>query len=73
MCLSIPAVVIEIDGDVGKADVAGNIVDVNLTMVEDIEVGDYVLVHAGFAIQKYEREEALETIRILKEVFDADA
>lgn len=73
MCLSVPAKVIEIDNHVGKADVDGNIVDVNLMMVQGVEVGDYVLVHAGFAIQKYEREEALETIKLLREVFDAGA
>lgn len=73
MCLSVPAKVIEIDGDVGKADVDGNIVDVNLMMVEGVSVGDYVLVHTGFAIQKYEREDALETIRLLREMFDAGA
>jgi len=73
MCLSVPAKVIEIDGDVGRADVDGNVVDVNLMMVEGVSVGDYVLVHAGFAIQRYEREQALETIRLLREVFDAGA
>jgi len=73
MCLSVPAKVIEIDGDAGRADVDGNVVDVNLMMVEGVSVGDYVLVHAGFAIQRYEREQALETIRLLREVFDAGA
>ena len=73
MCLSVPAKVIEINGDVGRADVEGNIVDVKLMMVEGVSVGDYVLVHAGFAIQRYEREQALETIKLLREVFDAGA
>ena len=72
MCLSVPAKVIETDGTSGKVDVGGNIVDVNLMMVEDVRVGDYVLVHAGFAIQKYEQDEARQTIALLKEVFGGD-
>ena len=73
MCLSVPAKVIETDGASGKVDVGGNIVDVNFMMVEGVRVGDYVLVHAGFAIQKYEQEEAMATIALLKEVFGGDA
>ena len=72
MCLSVPAKVIEIDGSCGKADVGGNIVDVNFMMLEGVRLGDYVLVHAGFALQKYERQEALETLELLKGVLDAN-
>jgi hydrogenase expression/formation protein HypC len=69
MCLSVPGTVIETDGARGKVDVAGNVVDADFTLTPDVELGDYVLVHAGFAIQKYDEAEALETLRMLNEVF----
>ncbi len=69
MCLSVPGTVIEIEGARGTVDVAGNVVDADFTLTPDVEPGDYVLVHAGFAIQKYDEAEALETLRMLNEVF----
>ena len=69
MCLSVPGLVIEADGSRGKVDVAGNIVEVDFSLTPDVKVGDYVLVHAGFAIQKYDEAEALETIRLLEEAY----
>ena len=70
MCLSIPAKVTEISGSGsgarGVADVAGNRVEVDLSLVEDARVGDYVLVHAGFALQKYDLEEARAILAMLK-------
>jgi len=72
MCLSIPAKLMERDGMTGKADVDGNIVEVNLMLIDDVEVGEYVLVHAGFAIQKYEEQEALETIKLVRQALGED-
>ena len=73
MCLSVPGKVLEIEGARGKVDVAGNVVDADLTLTPDVQRGDYVLVHAGFAIQKYDEAEALETLRMLEEVFGGGA
>lgn len=73
MCLSVPGKVIEIEGARGKVDVAGNVVDADFTLTPDVQPGDYVLVHAGFAIQKYDEAEALETLRILEEAFGEGA
>ncbi|MFH1731891.1 MAG: HypC/HybG/HupF family hydrogenase formation chaperone [Planctomycetota bacterium] len=73
MCLSVPGKVIETDGARSKVDVAGNVVDADLTLTPDVQPGDYVLVHAGFAIQKYDEAEALETLRMLEEVFGEGA
>lgn len=73
MCLSVPGKVIEIEGARGKVDVAGNVVNVDFTLTPDVQRGDYVLVHAGFAIQKYDEAEALETLRILEEAFGEGA
>jgi hydrogenase expression/formation protein HypC len=67
MCLSIPVKLIEKNGNAGKADAGGNLIDVRLDLVSDALPGDYILVHAGFAIQKYDEADALETLRLLKE------
>ena len=70
MCLSIPAKVIYINGNMADVSVGGTIFKAGLQMVENVEVGDYILLHTGFAIQKISEEEALETLKILKEMKD---
>lgn len=54
-----------------EVSVGGAVFSAGLHMVENIRVGDYILLHAGFAIQKISEEEAQETIRLLKELEDA--
>ncbi|MRR19181.1 HypC/HybG/HupF family hydrogenase formation chaperone [bacterium] len=71
MCLSLPAQVISIDGDMAEVSVGGAIFRAGLQMVSDVTVGDYVLLHAGFAIEKLKEEDALETLRMLREMDDA--
>jgi len=71
MCWAVPARLIEIDGDIGKIELPGTVREVGLQLIDDPQVGDYVLVHAGFAIQKVDQKEAEETIRFLNEVFAA--
>ncbi len=68
MCLSIPAKILEINGQQGKASVGGSVFDIGLQLVENVKVGDYVLVHTGFALEKINEEEALLTIRLLDEL-----
>ncbi len=68
MCLSIPAKILSIDGNTASASVGGAIVQTSLHLVDDIKLGDYVLIHTGFALQKISEEEALETIRIIEEL-----
>jgi len=70
MCLSLPAQVIFIEGDMAQVSVGGVVFRAGLQMVEGVKVGDYVLLHAGFAIEKIKEEEALETLRLLKEMED---
>ena len=72
MCLGIPGKVIEIDGIMARASVGGSIVNVGLHMIEDVRVGDYVLIHTGFALQKISEEEALETLKLIRELQDPD-
>jgi len=71
MCLSIPAKVVDIKGNMADVSVGGTVFRAGLQMLENVEVGDYVLLHAGFAIQKISEEEALETLKILREMKDA--
>ena len=69
MCLAIPALIVEKEGVRGKANIGGVVREISLEMVDlPAEVGDYVLVHAGFAIHKLEKEYALETLRLMREV-----
>jgi hydrogenase expression/formation protein HypC len=70
MCLSIPARVVKINGDVAEVSVGGTVFKAGLQMVENIEIGDYVLLHAGFALQKISESEAHETLKLLKEIND---
>jgi hydrogenase expression/formation protein HypC len=68
MCLSIPAKVVRIDGDIADVSAGGTIFKAGLQMVRDVKVGDYVLLHAGFALQKISIEEAEITIALLNEL-----
>jgi hydrogenase expression/formation protein HypC len=68
MCLSIPAKILTIEGNTARASVGGAIVNASLYLVDDVKVGDYILIHTGFALQKISEEEALETIRIIRDL-----
>jgi hydrogenase expression/formation protein HypC len=67
MCLAIPGKVVSIDDKIAEVDFGGVNRKVNLSMVE-VEVGDWVIVHAGFAIQTMDEEEALETLKLWEEL-----
>ncbi len=68
MCLAIPAKVMSLDGDKAKVDFGESVLrEINVTLV-DAKVGDYVLVHAGYAIQLVEEKEALETLQLWKDL-----
>ncbi len=69
MCLGIPAKVIQIDeSKQGKIDYLGTKVKTNFALLENIKVGDWVIVHAGFAISMLDEEEAKETFSLLREM-----
>ena len=73
MCLAIPSKVVEIKGAVATIDVYGVRRDISITLLpEEISIGDYVLVHAGFAIQKIDREAGDEAIKLINEVLKDD-
>jgi hydrogenase expression/formation protein HypC len=71
MCVAVPAEVIEIkDGNIGVVDYGELRQEVRLDLV-DVKVGEFVLVHVGFAIQRLSREEGLETRALFKDVYAA--
>lgn len=67
MCLGIPGKVVEKKGSVAKIDFGGLVKEANVSLV-NVRVGDYVIVHAGFAISKVNKREALKTIKLVKEI-----
>ena len=69
MCLAIPAKVVEKKGDIAKVDFGGAMRDVNVSLV-DAKVGDYVIVHAGFAIQILDEKDARETLEIFSQILE---
>ncbi|HOI00409.1 MAG TPA: HypC/HybG/HupF family hydrogenase formation chaperone [Bacteroidales bacterium] len=71
MCLSIPARILSVHGDAGELEYHGNRFMAGLQLITDPAPGDYVLVHAGFAIQKISEEEALATLRLIGEMDNA--
>ena len=73
MCLAIPMVVVERDEFGGVAEIDGVKRQVSMMYVPEAEVGDYVLVHAGFAIGTVDAEEAAKTLELLREYSDAMA
>ena len=65
MCLGIPGKVIKIEKNIAKVDVGGLLRDISLDLCPDISIGEYVLIHTGFAIQKVDEREAEETLDLL--------
>ena len=72
MCLAVAGKVISIDGMTGVVEIGGIKRNAGLHLVPDVKVGDYVLLHAGFAIQIIDEKEAIETMKLLDEMFQAE-
>ena len=74
MCLGIPGKITNIykrnDFQMGKIDFGGVIKEVCLAYVPEAKVGDYALIHVGFAISLMDEDEAMETLKLIKEVVD---
>jgi len=62
MCLAIPMKVVEKNEDMGRAELSGVLREVSFVLVPEVKVGDYVIVHAGYAIQQLDEKEAQETL-----------
>ena len=76
MCLAIPSKIVKIENDVATIDVDGVRREASLLLLKNPKVGDYVIVHAGFAIHKINEEDAMESLRLIREavslIFDND-
>lgn len=73
MCLAVPGKIISVSGNeplekIGKVSFGGVIKEVNLAYVPEAYIGDYVIVHAGFAISKVDEEEAEEVFNYIKQI-----
>lgn len=71
MCLAIPARVIALDGAMATIDMEGTQREASTLLLEDVRIGDYVIVHAGFAIHKIDETEARESLKVLRELASA--
>lgn len=71
MCLSLPALIVAIEGNTADVSAGGSLFKAGLQMVEGAKVGDYILLHAGFAIQVISEKEAEETLQLLREMDDS--
>lgn len=73
MCLGVPMKIIAIDGDTAQAEIDGVQREASLMMLDEpAAIGDYVIVHAGFAISRLDPIEAEETLRMMREVFSPE-
>jgi hydrogenase expression/formation protein HypC len=68
MCLAIPALITSVEGTMARAEVGGVGRTISLMLTPEAQVGDYVLVHTGFAIGMVDEAEARETLRLLQEL-----
>jgi hydrogenase expression/formation protein HypC len=72
MCIAIPGKIISVEGQHAKVDFSGNVVNVNVGIIEP-QVGQYVLVHAGCAIEVMEKDKADELLALFAELEEAEA
>lgn len=70
MCLGIPMKVLKIEGERAIAEIGGAEKEISIVLVDNLKVGDYVIVHAGFAIEKLDEKEALETLELIREIVE---
>ena len=65
MCLGVPGKIVKIDGDNALVELGTTTVEVSMQLVEGVGVGDYVIVHAGFAIEKFDTDAAIRTLELM--------
>jgi len=73
MCLGVPAKILETGGGAAVAEVGGVRREISVMLIDDVSVGDWVIVHAGFAIEKLSEEAAEQTLALFREIAEADA
>ena len=73
MCLAVPALVLSIDGPEAEVDFSGVRRRISVVLTPDVQVGDYVIIHTGFAINVLDQEEAEETLKLWQELEEFNA
>ncbi len=68
MCVAVPAKVLKINGNIAEVNLMGVLKKVDISLIPDVKINDFVIVHAGFAIQIIEQEEALKTLDLFNEM-----
>lgn len=68
MCVAVPAKVLKINGNIAEVNLMGVLKKVDISLIPDVKIDDFVIVHAGFAIQIIEQEEALKTLDLFNEM-----
>lgn len=72
MCLAIPAKIIAIEDEIATVDVGGITRQASLLLLDEpVELGDYIIVHAGFAIHRLDHADAMESLKVLREMVEA--
>jgi hydrogenase expression/formation protein HypC len=71
MCLSVPAKIMQVESNRAKAEVGGLLREISIDLCPEVAVGEYVLIHAGFAIQRLDEKEAKETLDLLAQLAEA--
>ncbi len=74
MCLGVPMKILSVNQEFGtaEAEISGFRQQIRIDLLEDVREGEYVIVHAGFAIQKISEEDAKSTLELLKDIFFDD-
>lgn len=72
MCLAVPSKIIDIQDSFARIEVDGVVREASLLILDDVKIGDYVIVHAGFAISKLDEQAALQTLEDMRSILAAD-
>lgn len=72
MCLAVPSKIIDIQDSLARVEVDGVVREASLLILDDVKIGDYVIVHAGFAISKLDEQAALQTLADMRSMLAAD-
>ncbi len=72
MCLGVPAKILETGGGAAVVELGGVRREISVMLLDDVSAGEWVIVHAGFAIEKLSEEEAAQTLALFREIADAE-
>jgi hydrogenase expression/formation protein HypC len=72
MCLGVPVIVIQREGSEGVGEFKGVKRNINFTLLDEVKEGDYVILHAGFAIQRLDKDDAEKTLELFEELAKLD-